>query len=253
MKASVQLIDFHSHILPNMDDGSSSVEMSLQMIQTAFQQGVYAIVLTPHFYPTKDYPDHFLKKRRRLLEELNARRQFPVPLLIPGAEVQYFEGLTSMKELPQMCIQRSPGLLIEMPFQKWTGRMIDDLLELNYRGEYQVILAHIERYLGEQKEDTLRKLANAGILMQSNASFFGGMFSKQKALRMLDSGLIHLLGSDCHNMTTRRPNLGNACAFIAEKRGNDAVKSIMKRGFSLLLEDMKPGEVVSDSDEAFVL
>ncbi len=248
-----KLIDFHSHILPNMDDGSASVEMSLQMIQVAFRQGVYAIVLTPHFYAAKDYPDHFLKKRSRLLNDLNAQRQFPVPLLIPGAEIQYFEGLTSMKELPLMRIHKSPGLLIEMPFRTWTGRMIDDLLELNHRGEYRVILAHIERYLDDQKESTIRRLAEAGILMQSNASFFTGTFSKWKALRMLEGGMIHLLGSDCHNMTSRPPNLEKACTVIAEKQGREAVRTVMNCGFQLLLEEAKNEAFSYSTNEEFVL
>ncbi|MBQ7930636.1 MAG: hypothetical protein IJ334_06455 [Clostridia bacterium] len=248
-----KLIDFHSHILPNMDDGSSSVEMSLQMIQMAFQQGVYAIVLTPHFYPAKDYPEHFLKKRSRLLNELNAQRPFPVPLLILGAEIQYFEGLTSMKELPQMRIQKSPGLLIEMPFRTWTGRMIDDLLELNHRSEYRVILAHIERYLDNQKESTICKLVEEGIMMQSNASFFTGAFSKRKALRMLADGRIHLLGSDCHNMTSRPPNLKKACSVITKKQGSDAVKNVMNCGFQLLLEEARNESFSYSTNEEFVL
>lgn len=248
-----KLIDFHSHIIPNMDDGSPSVEMSLQMIQTSFQQGVCAIILTPHFYASRDYPEHFLEKRSRLLNELNGCRQFPVPLLIPGAEVQYFEGMTSMKELPRMRIQKSSGLLIEMPFRPWTGRMIDDLLELNHRREYRVILAHIERYLDYQKESTIRGLAEAGILMQSNASFFTGTFSKRKALRMLESGMIHLLGSDCHNMTSRPPNLEKACTVIVKKQGRDAVKNVMNCGFQLLLEEAKNETFSHSTYEEFVL
>lgn len=253
MKPYGKLIDFHSHILPNMDDGSSSVEMSLQMIQTSFQQGVYAIVLTPHFYASKDYPDHFFKKRSRLLKELNFRRRFPVPLLIAGAEVQYFEGITAMTELPQMRIEKSSGLLIEMPCRAWSGRMIDDILELNNRAEYQVILAHIERYLGDQKESVIRKLVEAGILMQSNASFFKGTFSKRKALYMLENGMIHLLGSDCHNMTSRPPNLEEACDVIAKKLGTKMVKTIMNRGFQVLLKEARNDEIFHSVDEEFAL
>lgn len=237
MRSYGKLIDFHSHILQNMDDGSSSVEMSLQMIHRSFQQGVYAIVLTPHFYAGKEYPEHFLERRARLLNELNSRRQAQFPILIPGAEIQYFEGLTSMEELPRMRIHKSPGLLIEMPFRTWNGRMIDDLLELNRRAEYRVILAHIERYAGEQKESVLQKLVEEGILMQANATFFAGNISRRKAFRMFEGGMIHLLGSDCHNLTSRPPNLVQACASLSEKYGSKAVQTVMQRGFRLLLED----------------
>ena len=230
-------IDFHTHILPEMDDGSGSADMSLQMIRCSLQQRCCCLLLTPHFYAFRDYPEHFFQKRDRQLRLLNEQRKAPVPLLIPGAEVHYFEGITSMRELPGMRIEKSPGILIEMPFGKWSGRMVDDILELNHRGGYQVILAHIERYISHQKEATIEKLVSEGVLMQANASFFTEKFTSKKAIRMLEDGLIHLLGSDCHNLTSRPPNLGDACRLIEEKCGPEMVKSIMDRGMRLLLAD----------------
>lgn len=237
IKGIGNFLDFHTHILPRMDDGSSSLEMSVGMLRHSYAQGVCCVVLTPHFYASSDYPGHFLAKRERRMCELRTQYKNKLPLLIPGAEIQYFDGITGMQELPQMRIGDSDGLLIEMPFSKWTNRMIDDLLELNHRADCRVILAHIDRYLGEQKLSVVEKLAEEGILMQANASFFTGRFTCGKAFRMLDRGLIHLLGSDCHNMTGRPPNLGDACRVIEQKRGADAVRNIMQRGMRLLLKD----------------
>ena len=227
-------IDFHTHILPEMDDGSSSVEMSLQMIRESVRQGVFCIVLTPHFYPAQDNPKHFLEKRQNRLELLKSRMRYGIPLLLAGAEVQYFEGITAMRTLPQMRIEKSRGLLIEMPMCPWSERMIGDIAELNSRREYQVILAHAERYLSYGNLPAIRKLADVGVMMQVNSSAFTGFAGCRRMLKLLDESLVHFLGSDCHNMTSRPPNLAAAYDTIERKRGTAAVKKIMVNGLRLL-------------------
>ena len=229
-------IDFHTHILPVMDDGSSSVEMSMQMIQTSLAQGVSCIVLTPHFYAGRDYPKHFLQKRAARMDLLKQHHTNRIPLIISGAEVQYFEGITSMKELRQMRIEKTRGLLVEMPMGKWSGRMISDIVELNNRSEYQVILAHVERYLSFRNLPEIRQLASAGVFMQVSADAFTGLGSSGKMLKLLDEGLVHLLGSDCHNMTTRPPNLADAYTILEKKRGEAVVAQIVNNGIRLLTE-----------------
>lgn len=227
-------IDFHTHILPEMDDGSTSVEMSMQMIQTLHEQGVFCIVLTPHFYPSRDNPKHFLEKRSDRMELLKSQFHEESPLLLLGAEIQYFEGITAMRELPEMRIERSRGLMIEMPMCRWSGRMIGDLKELNHRREYQVILAHAERYLPFGNLPAIRDLAECGVIMQVSAGAFSGVFKSWKILNMLDKGLVHILGSDCHNLASRPPNLENAYVFIERKRGEGAVQAIINHGMQLL-------------------
>ena len=58
-----KVIDFHSHILPGIDDGSASVEQSIAMLRMEAEQGIDHVVATPHFYPQYDTPEHFLRKR----------------------------------------------------------------------------------------------------------------------------------------------------------------------------------------------
>lgn len=231
-----RLIDFHSHVLPQMDDGSSSVEESLRMLESSAAQGVGCLLLTPHFYATRDNPAHFIEKRARsyssLLEAVGDR---PCPRLICGAEVEYFEGITAMRELDEMRIGDSKGILIEMPFRRWSKRVVSDVIEIHNRRDFRVVLAHIERYLKLQDEQTIAELVRAGVRMQSNASFFtGGLIGRQRALRALDAGYVHLLGSDCHNMSTRKPNLGGACELIAKKRGTELLYNIMGRAASII-------------------
>lgn len=233
---SVGLIDFHTHILPCMDDGSRSADESVRMLRESTAQNVDTIVLTPHFYAAKDNPSHFLQKREKTLSQLRERWQEPLPRLIPAAEVAYFEGITQMQELLSMRMGTSRGLLIEMPQQKWTNRVVNDILDLNSRSEYRVIIAHIERYAQYQDDAVLNKLVHGGVLMQANAEFFCSFFTASKAKRLLTRGHIHLLGSDCHNMTSRPPVLRAAVERIRKSCGQTSVLRMIELGRSLLAE-----------------
>ena len=232
----IELIDFHTHILPKMDDGSSSSEESAAMLEACIKQGIKKVVLTPHFYANRDDPSHFLEKRAASLSRLKeAMQDKECPELIPAAEVEYFEGITAMQELTEMRIGSSRGLLIEMPFTPCSSRVVHDIIEINNQREFRVILAHIERYMKFVKKDTLYQLIEAGVRMQSNASFFTeNLFGGSKAIKAFDEGLIHLLGSDCHNTDTRKPNLNKACELIVKKRGPEALAHVMARGAHIL-------------------
>lgn len=227
-------IDFHTHILPQMDDGSISVEMSLEMIQNSLKQGVAGIVLTPHFYPSRDNPKHFLEKRKARFDLLKSSFRSTRPVLFQGAEVQYFEGIVSMRELPYMRIGNTSALMIEMPMCTWTNRTINDILDLNRQIGYQVIMAHVERYLSFGNLASIRKLASLGVHMQVSADAFTGYWKSRKVMGMLDDGLVHVLGSDCHNITSRPPNINIAYEYIERKRGVAVVKRIINNGIQLL-------------------
>jgi len=123
-------IDFHTHILPAVDDGSKSVEESLEMLAMEREQGVETVVLTPHFYPQSDRPHRFLDRRQRAFEKLMAAGGAEqLPRFRLGAEVYYFNGIGSWEGLKDLAIEGTKYVLIEMPFTKWTGRMYDELEE----------------------------------------------------------------------------------------------------------------------------
>lgn len=200
------MIDFHTHILPGMDDGSKSVEESIWLLQEETRQGVDTVMLTPHYYADENSPVDFLRRRYAAWKRLSEAwcREFPKVRL--GAEVQYFEGICGIEDIRHLRIVGTNFLLLEMPFCRWTDRMIGDVLELNDQWQLQIVLAHIERYMAMQSPDLWARLRAYGVLMQSNVSFFGNWKTKGKALNMLANGEIHFLGTDCHNQKTRKPN-----------------------------------------------
>ena len=218
------MIDFHSHILPQMDDGSRSAEESIALLRESARQGVTTICATPHFYAEENPPQVFLQRRREAAKRLtDALPQGEVtrfsPRIVLGAEVHYFTGISHSEEILCLRLGRTRVLLVEMPFERWNHRMIDEILRLNERQDIQVILAHIERYFSFTKRDTIEGLLGSGILLQSNAEFFLRRPGNRKALQMLDRGEISVLGSDCHRMDTRPPRLGEAAEVIEKKLG----------------------------------
>ena len=200
------MIDFHTHILPGMDDGSSSIEESLAMLQAEGDAGIERVVFTPHFYASQNSPKDFLRRRKESWNALLPHMYRGLPKVSFGAEVQYFEGICQTAEIAALRIAGTPYLLLEMPFRRWEDRMLDDVLELSTHPDTIVVLAHIERYLSNVSSQSLAYLRDNGVKIQMNVSTFGGRRSGNLATSMLKAGEVHILGTDCHSMGHRRPN-----------------------------------------------
>lgn len=228
------MIDWHNHVLPKMDDGSRNMAESIAMMQAQAAQGVTMVIATPHFYANDESVDSFLERRSRSAQALCEQRQDALPALRLGAEVRYYPGISRMKNLSALCIENSHLLLLEMPMSRWTESMVRELIEMSGRNGICLVLAHIDRYFSLQSKETWSRLLDNGILMQSNASFFSTMITKHKALTLLKEGYIHLLGSDCHNMTSRPPQIGKAFDLIQKRFGADYFRQMNEYGHSLL-------------------
>ncbi len=221
------MIDFHSHILPAMDDGSKSVQISLQMLESLKLQGIRRVVATPHFYANDDSVESFLERRRISFQELKAKYGADSPEILLGAEVRYYEGLSKLEKLPELCIQGSNMLLIEMFSGRWSEYVVSELLNLSAQGKVMVVLAHIERYMDYQSTDVFERLLANNVLMQVNAEFVTGFFTKRKALSLFKNERLHFIGSDCHNMTSRPPEIAKAYELIGKKIGRQFLNDLL--------------------------
>ena len=226
------MLDFHSHILPYIDDGSADVEESTKLLLSLRQQGVSRVCATPHFDASHRTPEAFLTKRARSYEALvahlaeTAPHDFEIPEIRLGAEVAYYEGISRMSALADLRLQDTNLLLLEMPMGPWSRYMVKELSDLSCSGEITVILAHVERYMDVQPKGTVDQLLEKGILLQTNASFFVERRTRRKALKMLGAGKIHFLGSDCHDVKHRPPHLGEAYDVIRKKWGDDTLRAL---------------------------
>jgi len=120
-----------------------------------------------------------------------------------------------------------------MPVARWTEYTLRELTELANSKKITVMLAHIERYMSNQSKENWDRLLDNRILMQVNASYFLG-FSKRKAIGQLVGGMIHFIGSDCHNLSSRPPKIKSAIDYITKKLGANFVSQINEFGYNQL-------------------
>lgn len=228
------MIDWHSHILPAMDDGSEDVAESISMLEMQTSQGVDTVIATPHFYANDESVAVFIERRAKAFEALKAQLSDSAPNIVLGAEVRYYQGISRLEGLKELRIEGSKLLLLEMPMSVWTETMVRELIELSGKNSIRIVLAHVERYIRLQKSAVWDRIVDSGIMMQVNASFFASVASKRKAITLLQDGLIHFIGSDCHNLTTRPPMIGKAFEVIRKKLGDDFLDQMQQYGYSLL-------------------
>ena len=228
------VIDFHSHALPGLDDGSRNAEMSVGMLRAARQQGVELQVLTPHFYRWKEDISSFAERRRESCGVLKKELPRDIPALLVGSETAFFPHM-SREDLSELCIEGTRVLLVEMPFESWEGHVTDEIARLSLDCGYHVVLAHIERFLRYKgNAEELLRLQQLPIHIQSNAEVFLSFMSRSLGLKLIKSGTVTILGSDAHNLDDRRPNLGPARETIAKRLGLDVLARIDSEATALL-------------------
>ena len=228
------MIDLHSHILPGVDDGSDSVEMSCAMLRELQTQGVETVVATPHFYALQDTPEAFLQRRTEAAEQMAGSVE-NAPQLLLGAEIAYFDGLSSSEVPEKLQIENTGLVLVEMPFAAWTPRAIREICQMPAMTGLTPVLAHIDRYRRPDQFPKYRDelLAN-GALFQCNAEAFLPRWDRRWALQLFRQGCIHFLGTDAHNMTSRKPCIDQAAQVIRQKLGMDLLDDFCSEARELL-------------------
>ena len=233
------MIDWHSHVLPGIDDGSRNVAESISMIQMQSSQEIKTVIATPHFYANDESVDSFLKRREKAAERLKAQLPEDAPQILCGAEVRYYPGISHLEDLKRLTIEGSKLLLLEMPIVGWTEYTIRELMALSRRSDIDLVLAQAERYMSLQKRAMWAELRSYGVLIQANASFFTAWHTKHKAIFLLREGYIQFVGTDSHNMTSRPPQLGKAMAVIRKKLGDGYIDQMSAYGYSKLTSSQK--------------
>lgn len=225
-------VDFHTHVLPCIDDGSPSVEVSLAMLRSLSEQNVNTVAATPHFYANHQSPQEFLKRRdeaaRALSEaagEYEIKEGIALPRVIKGAEVRYFDGISDCEFLYDLSIEKIGCIMVEMPESKWQSRMLTELEEIYEKHSLIPIIAHVDRYFKILSEKFVAEsLRDLPVILQANADYFTKKFAAGKAIRSLKKSNISLLGTDCHDMTTRMPGMLGALNVINSKAPQELVR-----------------------------
>lgn len=220
-------IDFHSHILPGIDDGAANLEQSLKMLDMLKADGVEVVVATPHLYLHKEDVDSFIEKRNKsaaLLQDAIAGKNYPKIVL--GAEVYFSTALT---EIPsqQLCIEGTNYMLVELPYQSFSSTFLNSFSDFVNFSEHSIILAHIERYFEFAPKNDLNSVLSNDLLAQFNCDSLEKMSDRRKTLKLIKSKAVHLMGTDAHHSEKRPPLFKNAELCIKKKLGEDVFNKFM--------------------------
>jgi len=230
------MVDFHSHILPGIDDGSKNVEESLEILKEMYSQGITKVVATPHFLARYQSVEDFYNEREKAIEKLKDALVGieDVPQIYVGSETEYYDGIGECEDMDKLCIRGTRLILVEMPFNLWTEAVYRNIMRIQERGFIPVI-AHLERYIFYQNpRKCLDRLDEMGVQIQFNCTFFTNRFTRKKALRFIGGRRINFLGTDSHDMKSRKPQMDKALRIIEKKHGCEAVEDIFDYSKSAL-------------------
>ena len=222
------MIDFHNHILPNVDDGSKSLEMSLNMLKHAAEQGITDVVNTVHFqHPKVETEDISYDRIQREIENLQVeldKRDIPVRLH-SGSEVFYLPNLVSFKGNQLATFGQGSYMLVEFQFHQLPETQKQVLFDLKMAGVTPII-AHPERYKSVQDDiSTIIDWLSAGCMIQVDAgSVLGylGSGAQEASERIVKSGWCQILGSDAHDDQRRNFCLMESLGKVRDWIGADA-------------------------------
>ncbi len=225
------MTDFHSHVLPGMDDGAEDPGMSLAMLRECARQGVRRVCATSHFYADEEDPASFLQRRAAAADTLRRameREGGTYPEVVLGAEVLYFPGMSVAEDLLGLVLEGTPFLLVEPPMMPWTGSMLNEIAACGENLGVLPVIAHVDRYMRLLRDSSLlEQVRRRHMPAQVNASWFLRRETRRAALDALRSGRVAFLGSDCHDMADRAPNLGPAAEWIRRSGGGEALDALM--------------------------
>ena len=234
------MIDFHSHILPGIDDGAKDVETSLKMLSVSYDSGVKTVLLTPHCHPrSQEHIDRFLERRDMAFAALSsATSAFELPKLVPASEIRIYQGLHNYEKLDELCILGTNYILLEMPYELWKDYAFEEIYQLTRLG-FRPIMAHLDRFLDQEKH--FHEFLSLGSLVQMNSSAFLESSTRKKMVKFFENGHIHVLGSDTHDLADRKPDLADAYRVISRKFGEEYTSYINYAGENILKnKDVRP-------------
>lgn len=220
------MIDIHTHLIPNVDDGADSIEETLKLAQTAVDEGIKHTVLTPHH--NKYWVTNEKEKVLRLTKKVeNVIDEASIPLSVsPGQEIrmneEFLEELFNNNYLS--IDENGKYYLVEFSWQTFPS-FAKDYLQQMLEADIIPVIAHPERQQPFiENPNILRDLINMGCLSQITATSIVGGYTeeiRQTAFQMMRENLIHVIASDAHDTVVRPYNLNQALKILKLEFGTE--------------------------------
>ena len=237
------MIDIHSHILPNIDDGARSIEETFNLIKEAQKAGFEAIISTSHYmenYYETDVPERevWVKAICENLQTKNIETN-----LYLGNEIYFSDNIIELLEQRKAStINNTSYVLFELPLNAEPMNLYDVVYEML---QYKLvpILAHPERYSYVQKDpDLVYDLIEKGVLMQANYGSIIGQYGEKAQIivrKFFENNMVHFLGSDVHRPNTIYPKIPQILREIESIIGSEKLEELTTKNPKLLLNNKK--------------
>lgn len=237
------MVDIHTHIIPYVDDGSQSIEESLEMIRISVENGVHSIVLTPHANQKgrfENYLSNELVKYYRKIEQTIKSEQLPVNIFF-GMEIFATPDIRRLIEKKKIIgLNASRYYLTEFPFEADPDYIEFCLNEIFDAGGIPLI-AHPERYFCVQDNPLLvQRWTNGGVYTQVNSGSIFGSFgdrASETADILFKHDLVTCIGSDAHSTHHRNTNLWNIKTYLVKEYGAGYTRKLLRDNALLILKN----------------
>lgn len=237
------MIDFHSHILPNIDDGSRSIEETFNLIKEAEEAGFEAIVSTSHYlegYYETDTPEREVWISA-IYENLKTKN-IGIKLYL-GNEIYLSENIIKLlEEEKASTINDTSYVLFELPMNSEPLDLYNIVYEM-IQNKLVPVLAHPERYTYMQKEpEFIYDLVKKGVLMQCNYGSIIGQYGQKAQItvkKLLENNMVHFLGSDVHRENTIYPLIPRILKQIEQITGKKKLEELTTINPKLALQNKR--------------
>lgn len=246
------MVDLHCHILPDMDDGPKTCEESAKLIDLELKNNINHIVFTPHFNASGDKIEVFQNRRsyslNRLKEALGSQRNLQFKT---GAEVYLTPDLLEIEDKSILCIDKTPYMLIELPWDYWPLWLTDVLYKLRLQG-IKPILAHVEKYSPVLNHpQCLYDLVSSGAYAQINASSIVKHSEiLNKINQFIEHNLVHVIATDTHSLDKRPPLMNDALSIVRKHHSDEMVDYFIRNADRVfggeMIDAYEPVEIVRE-------
>lgn len=227
--------DLHSHILPGIDDGSKSIEISDALLKSASENGVTDIMLTPHFIEESSYTSDFANNNEIFKRISFIASSYGINVYL-GNEVYFTTNVLELLNNGKITtLNGGRYMLIEIPLYSKANNVKNVFFELISNGIVP-ILAHPERYESYYGDiDFFLELVEMGVLLQINYVSILGMYgrkAKKQVKKLLKKHLVSFVGSDIHSLRGDRYGVSSkALKKISKLVSDKEFKDIVENNF----------------------
>lgn len=243
------MLDIHNHILPGVDDGAATLDVSIAMLDAALALGIRTIVATPHL--TEPLSDDYATTIQAAFERVEPQARARGIALERGFEIRLSPDLPRrLRAGEPITLAGSRAVLVDLPFVDDWPLYVDETLFAVQSSGFQPILAHPERYPRIQRSPELaREIAARGVSLQVNIASLTGIFgrrAKRAAEVLLRSGIVHLVATDAHSAGHRMAATPDGLTRLRELVGEGSMRALtIEHPASLLNGDPLPAPVVA--------